>query len=187
MASRTDIQWSVDRFNRFLDNFQKATGIATELVLKKYATEALTRIVQRTPVDTGAARYGWDAAGRALGVRVPRPSARAVINDPGEYEENLIGDRKFIRFANNIPYIIYLEYGWSKQAPLGMVRLTFAELRSGTDISRELMDELKAAWEETRGATRYRANRRIMSGMLAEVKDQPLTRRQKPDVRRRLI
>ena len=184
MASRTSIEWSIDKFNKFLTKFANSTGVAADLVLKKYAAEALARIVQRTPVDTGRARYGWAAAGKALGVNVPRPSNRATNVDPGVYEEQLSGNVKYIRFENKVPYAIYLEYGWSKQAPLGMVRITLAELRGGIDVSRELMDELKAAWEQTPGRLRYTANRRIMSGMLAAVKDQPLTRRQRLPIRR---
>jgi hypothetical protein len=185
MANRTDIQWSVDKFNSFLTRFGKTTGVAGPIVLKKFMTTAVSRIVQRTPVASGDARYGWSAAGTALGIRVPRPTSRAKYFDPGEYEERLDGNRIFIRIVNNIPYIIPLEYGWSKQAPLGMVRLTLAELRSGEDISKDLMEELKAAWEGTSGSARYRANRRIMSGMLANVKDQPLSVKPKPDIRRR--
>lgn len=30
-------------------------------------------------------------------------------------------------FVNNLPYAVRLEYGWSGQAPLGMVRVTAAE------------------------------------------------------------
>jgi hypothetical protein len=185
MASRTSIEWSIDKFNKFLVNFQQSTGITAELVLKKYATEALSRIIQRTPVDTGRARYGWSTAAKALGLSVPKPRAGTANLDPGFYEEKLDGRYKFIRFANHVPYAIYLEYGWSKQAPLGMVRITMAELRGGIDISRELMDELKAAWEQTPGRLRYTANRRMMSGVLAAVKDAPLTRKAKPTLQRR--
>lgn len=32
--------------------------------------------------------------------------------------------------ANNLPYALRLEYGWSKQAPSGMVRTTLAEFDS---------------------------------------------------------
>ena len=187
MAKRTDIQWSVNRFNKFLSGFVKSTGVAAPLVLKKYATVALTRIVSRTPVDTGVARWGWSEAGLGLGVKVPQPNnqADAAQIDPGEYEENLSSTRPYIRFANNVSYILALEYGWSKQAPLGMVRLTMAELRSGDDMSADMMAELQDAWNETPGHARYRANKVIMSGMLGAVKDMPLTRKPKPTTTRR--
>ncbi|VEB42983.1 Uncharacterised protein [Chromobacterium violaceum] len=32
--------------------------------------------------------------------------------------------------VNPMPYAVKLEYGWSKQAPAGMVRLTLAEISS---------------------------------------------------------
>ena len=188
MANRTDLEWSLDRFNRFIDRFVKSTGISGPLVVRRYATMALSKIVARTPVDTGVARAGWSAAGEALGVPVPPPGPRAnAANiDLGEYEEHMEGERLFIRFANNVHYILPLEYGWSRQAPLGMVRITLAELRSGEDIGNEMMAELQDAWEETHGRGRFRAQSRIMRGVLGAVKDMPMEpRRPKPDVRRR--
>lgn len=37
-------------------------------------------------------------------------------------------DKKFY-FANSLPYAFRLENGWSKQAPMGMVKVTTAEWR----------------------------------------------------------
>lgn len=42
--------------------------------------------------------------------------------DSGEYES--------IWFTNNVPYAKRLEYGWSKQAPAGIVRVVAAEINS---------------------------------------------------------
>lgn len=64
--------------------------------------EAATRIRYRTPVDTGAARKNW----------------KATIDGNVFY---LLNDLK------TVPYIRRLEYGWSPQAPRGMVRLTASE------------------------------------------------------------
>ena len=41
------------------------------------------------------------------------------------------GDTIFIQ--NNVPYAIALEYGWSKQAPAGMVRVTLARFQQLVD------------------------------------------------------
>ena len=38
-----------------------------------------------------------------------------------------------IYLVNNLPYAVRLEYGWSKQAPAGMVRITAAEFQSIVD------------------------------------------------------
>ena len=173
MAGRLSIEWSTVRFNRFVNNFAKATKANGAVVLRKFSADLLTRIVARSPVDTGRFRAGWAAAGDALGVHVPR-GVRGGTD--GFYEEDLTSDRMSVRIVNDVPYGIYLEYGWSKQAPLGMVRISMAELRSGQGISSELMDELSAQWEQTPGRDRYRAQRMIMGPLLGGIKDMPLNR-----------
>jgi hypothetical protein len=60
-----------------------------------------------------------------------------------------------------------------------------AELRSGNDMTADMMAELQDAWNDTPGHARYRANKVIMSGMLGAVKDMPLNRKAKPSVTRR--
>ena len=67
-----------------------------------FANEALARIMNKTPVDTGRARAGWRVA--------------------------KTGKLKFTVF-NTVHYIIYLEFGHSKQAPRGMVAITIQELK----------------------------------------------------------
>ena len=64
------------------------------------ADEAGAEVQVRTPVDTGEARKGWK---------------RAVVGD-------------YIYWTNGVDYIRRLEYGHSKQAPNGMVRITLADL-----------------------------------------------------------
>jgi hypothetical protein len=39
-------------------------------------------------------------------------------------------DLRVVWLSNNLPYANRLENGWSKQAPAGMVNLTFAELQA---------------------------------------------------------
>lgn len=72
---------------------------------KKLCFEALRRIMVRTPVDTGTARASWT-------LRFDEESAEVVK----------------AAIVNSTHYAIYLEYGHSKQAPKGMVRITLAEL-----------------------------------------------------------
>ena len=64
------------------------------------ADEAAAEIQTRTPVDTGAARKSWK---------------KAVVGN-------------YIYWTNWVAYIRRLEYGHSKQAPRGMVRITLADL-----------------------------------------------------------
>lgn len=73
-------------------------------IFDNFAGETFGAIQDRTPVDTGHARSGWQI-------------------------ENLStspNDRHF-RITNSVPYVAYLEYGWSRQAPAGMVRVSLLE------------------------------------------------------------
>ena len=113
---------------------RKVDGRANTL-LRATALETLSRIVQRTPVDTGRARGGWEVAIDATppdssdvdasgGATIAR--AAAVITGAKA------GSSIVIR--NSVPYINMLEYGGhSPQAPAGMVRITVQEIRSIVD------------------------------------------------------
>ena len=89
--------------------------------------EALSRIVLRTPVDTGRARNSWQST-------VGRPATTDLrLDDPiAEGERVLEGLAPFTPtyISSNVPYILRLEYGHSRQAPEGMVALTVEELRT---------------------------------------------------------
>jgi hypothetical protein len=79
-----------------------------DTVFRKTALEVEKRVVIRTPVDTGRARAGWGLAMQ------------------GKFTAVL---------ANNVPYIVKLEYGHSKQAPAGMVRPTLAEFSNIVSVA----------------------------------------------------
>lgn len=98
------------------------------------ALEALARLMQKTPVDTGHARGNWfvqeDEASSAEVEGRMEAQARAegavVISDFDIRDHEL-------HLTNNVPYIERLENGWSKQAPQGMAKLTVEELRGVSD------------------------------------------------------
>jgi hypothetical protein len=85
-------------------------------------------IVMRTPVLSGSARASWR-------VSVGRPDLGRTINEAQSF---VLGPPSFplaeiplytkVFISNTTPYIVLLEYGWSKQAPAGMVRVTLASL-----------------------------------------------------------
>lgn len=106
-------------------------------VIRKIGLEALSRIVLKTPVDTGRARGNWlvQIGGAGIEVTSEIDSSGAVTIAKGS---NVIGTFKLkdgdqiISLYNNLPYINRLENGWSKiQAPAGMVAVTVAELEAG--------------------------------------------------------
>lgn len=108
-------------------------------VIRAIALEALKRIVNRTPVDTGRARGNWfvSIAGSdefTVTTEVD-PGGNVAISRGSQviatYQQQ--DDFPIITIYNNLPYINRLENGYSGQSPQGMVAVTAAELQ--TEVS----------------------------------------------------
>lgn len=97
---------------------------------RKIALEALSRIVLRTPVDTGRARGNWMVSIGNLRPRFSEKSDKQGQETISRGSAELIELVAFqdIYISNSLPYILRLEHGYSRQAPNGMVSLTLAEL-----------------------------------------------------------
>lgn len=93
----------------------------------KIAFEALRRIVLKTPVDTGRARGNWQTTVGSAPAGEQR--SETPIED-GAAVLKQIEAFCIVYVSNNVPYIIYLEDGSSKQAPHGMLRITLSELEA---------------------------------------------------------
>ena len=113
-----------------------------ETVIRKAAIDILGRIVERTPVGNpslwknappkgyvgGRLRGNWN-----VGIGYINTALRPI--DKGGTETKRRGERVIglakpeqdIYITNSLPYAIPVEYGWSSQAPAGMVRVTVAE------------------------------------------------------------
>lgn len=91
--------------------------------------DALSRIVLKTPVDTGRARGGWQININAIGegAKVKSKSGDQVIA-AGNKRLSAVKLTDTIYITNSVEYIIPLEFGHSSQSPQGMVRVTVAEL-----------------------------------------------------------
>lgn len=92
-----------------------------------------------TPVDTGNARGHWqpslNSAELAVGTGEPLGQIALVT------AKMKAGDRFFM--LNNAAYILRLEYGWSQQAPQGMVRITLAKAKQVAEANIRLVRGLK--------------------------------------------
>lgn len=84
-----------------------------------------TRIVQETPVDTGAAQNSWLVSSGAPSKRVIHRLTPEPIDSKTKGFNIFAGRSWFL--ANNLPYIYKLEFGHSAQAPKGMVRINTAK------------------------------------------------------------
>lgn len=116
-------------FDLPLAAFAKKLEIKLEEVCQRVALDALTRIVQRTPVKTGRARSSWNLTVREASDDVPDDFD--FQNDAIQRAQGIaaqIDGKEQIFIVSNLPYIERLENGWSKQAPAGMVRLSIAEI-----------------------------------------------------------
>ena len=107
-------------------------GDRADLVVRKVALDMFTKVVLKTPVDTGRARGHWSAGVNnvpaGLTGRLDKSGAGAIAGITATVTTARAGDRIYL--ANNLPYIVRLEYGHSKQAPAGMVRTTIDEFQS---------------------------------------------------------
>jgi hypothetical protein len=120
------------QFSLNIEKFvEKAKGNA-EVVIKKIAYDIFTRVVFKTPVDTGAARANWLASvGTFVGPKPNTgnvdPEATHTTLEIAKIVDTFTLQSKNLYLANNLPYILPLENGHSKQAPSGMVALTLQE------------------------------------------------------------
>ena len=94
-----------------------------EQVVRKTAIDLTTSIIKSTPVDTGRARANWFVSFESAieDTTDDTNSAKALSNATNTLLKGKIG--KYIYIQNNLDYIAGLEYGASKQAAQGMVRI----------------------------------------------------------------
>ena len=105
-----------------IKRFNKKAEEAAEKIFRGTSLSLFSKVIMRTPVDTGRLRGNWSAG----------------INNPGDgnYQSVVararLGDSLFL--TNNLPYAGVIEMGrvnnkGSYQAPKGMVRVTISEFK----------------------------------------------------------
>lgn len=122
---------SAAQFRLELDEaFREVVEEQIVAVTQKIALEALRKVVLRSPVDTGRFRANWNVSFGSPDLAVTddrdKPGERTIAEGRSKIES--MRSSTVIWISNNLPYANRLENGWSKQAPAGMVALTFAEL-----------------------------------------------------------
>lgn len=117
-------------FGDQIKGFRDRVKTQQTTVFRKVGLEMFSRVILRTPVDTGRLRGNWQASvGEQAegelerldpqGSEAQAEAARVVLGAETD---------KALYLTNNLPYARRIEYeGWSKQAPAGMVRVTAAE------------------------------------------------------------
>lgn len=110
--------------DKIADYLKSQTKNAMEIAI----VECMRALAISTPVDTGRARYGYyctvgkpsdavpDAAPKSGKIYYPFPDIAIRISEMGKFS---ISDTLYI--TNNVPYIVKLNNGYSRQAPARFV------------------------------------------------------------------
>lgn len=102
-----------------------------ETVMRSVSLKLFSAIIKASPVDTGRFRGNWQTTGAtpATGlIAGVDPTGNKAVNSAATFITNAPGWDTFT-LTNNLPYAERLEYGWSKQAPVGMVRVNIARFQ----------------------------------------------------------
>jgi len=148
------------RLNERVTKFIKQSGISARTVIKKTGADLLRNIIRpepygKHPVLTGRARAGWYLSMKALGVRssldsgLRAPSQVTLGKSEGNYIDKLSGESTmYIMLINSVDYYIYLEYGHSKSAPYGMVRVSVRKMTY--KFAKDLRSGILGSWKSGR-------------------------------------
>ena len=166
------IELVTTEFNAFIKRFlAQLNGPKAAGALVKIGLDLLQQIIAKNPVDTGRSRAGWYFAQTGLlGLlgqgprRTPASAAEREGFAQGKLVTQLRGARKWIEITNAVAYILPLEYGWSAQAPYGMVRISMQLITRS--VPKHILGELAEMWKRD-GVARWTAWRATGAGPLA--------------------
>lgn len=121
----------MSKFTLDIQTFVAKAKKNPETVMRSVSLKLFSAIIKASPVDTGRFRGNWQttgvtpATGLIAGVD---PTGNKAVNSAATFITNAPGWDTFT-LTNNLPYAERLEYGWSKQAPVGMVRVNIARFQ----------------------------------------------------------
>lgn len=95
-----------------------------EKVMRQVSIKLFSAIIKASPVDTGRFRMNWMASGGTPASRVTDATDKSGNTATGNATSFVLNasDWREFTLTNNLPYAQRLEYGWSQQAPAGVVR-----------------------------------------------------------------
>lgn len=121
-----------------------------DTVIRKSTIELFGSVIKMTPVDTGRAKGNWQCSiGSPITSQTDRLDSAKLDSTNGsvayaDVVKTVKGTGNIVWLSNNVPYIQRLEYGSSKQAPSGMVRLSVQRFGSiFADAAKASMSEVR--------------------------------------------
>lgn len=102
-----------------------------EKVMRQVSIKLFSAIIKASPVDTGRFRMNWMASGSAPASGVTDATDKSGNIATGNATSFVLkaADWREFTLTNNLPYAQRLEYGWSQQAPAGVVRTNVSRFR----------------------------------------------------------
>lgn len=123
----------------FSDDIRRFTTKTTEAhnkIARVATLELFSGVIKATAVDTGRARGNWQTApgSPAAGEteRLDKSGGEAIAEVEAKTPE---GAGQVTYLSNNLPYIMELEEGSSKQAPEGMVKRNMDRVQKMVDAA----------------------------------------------------
>ena len=104
---------------------EKAKG-QTEIMARKVMLDLFSRVIMKSPVDTGRFRANWNVGYGSPDTATTESTDSALGKVTKEIVSAELGGKIYL--SNSLPYSLRLERGWSGQAPAGMVRLSLVEI-----------------------------------------------------------
>jgi hypothetical protein len=117
-------------FSGDIRRFATKTTEAHNKITRVATLELFRGVILATPVKTGRARGNWQTSvGQPTPNEIERDdkSGAQAIGEVQARTPEGAGQEVFL--TNNLPYIYSLEFGSSKKAPQGMVRINFARVQ----------------------------------------------------------
>ncbi|AYP69689.1 tail protein [Salmonella phage vB_SenS_phi135] len=102
-----------------------------EKVMRQVSIKLFSAIIKASPVDTGRFRMNWMASGSAPADGTTDATDKSGNTATGNATSFVLNAADWHTFTltNNLPYAQRLEYGWSQQAPQGMVRTNISRFQ----------------------------------------------------------
>jgi hypothetical protein len=106
----------------------------TEITVRAILLDLTRLIIKASPVDTGRFRGNWQASfGSPKGGKLQRKDKSKDGANTADLADKVIANIEMgqtFYLTNNLPYARRLEYGYSKQAPSGMLRINLMAVQS---------------------------------------------------------
>lgn len=127
-------------FQNTLREFVEKVDIAPGLVATRVAFDLFGRVAAATPVDTGWARASWNISENKANLRTPPEGTATPLAQPGPQPQT-----EFPKWhiTNNVPYILMLEAGRTKQTDKG-----YMVARSMSVVQKDLENAVRAVKRE---------------------------------------